>query len=97
MTTNQTQDIPSATKLPKVATRHSIKVEVKVGETYYWCACGLSKKQPFCDMSHVGTEFNPQIYKAEKDGLVGFCGCKYSAKGPVCDGKHKTLTEFDGC
>ena len=29
-----------------------IAIEVEKGKSYYWCACGRSKKQPFCDGSH---------------------------------------------
>jgi len=68
-----------------------MKIEVKKGETYLWCACGRSNSQPFCDGSHSGTSFKPIAYTAEKDGLVGFCGCKITAKAPLCDGAHKTL------
>ena len=44
----------------------SIAVEVEQGKSYYWCSCGMSSKQPFCDASHKGTEFNPVVYKAEE-------------------------------
>lgn len=64
-------------------------VEVKAGETYYWCACGLSAKQPFCDGTHKGTGMSPQSFVAEKDGPVYLCGCRRSGKQPFCDGTHK--------
>jgi CDGSH-type Zn-finger protein len=79
------------TELPKIATTHSIKINVEKGKTYYWCSCGLSAKQPFCDGSHKGTDFAPITYTAEEDKLVGFCGCKLSAKSPLCDGAHKSI------
>ena len=44
----------------------ALAIEVEQGKSYYWCACGKSKKQPFCDSSHKGTEFNPVVYKAEE-------------------------------
>ena len=66
-------------------------VEVEQGKTYYWCACGRSKNQPFCDGSHKGSEFNPVAYTAEKSAKVYFCGCKKSANKPLCDGTHKSL------
>lgn len=66
-------------------------VEVEQGKTYYWCACGRSKNQPFCDGSHKVTDFTPIAYQAEKSGKVYFCGCKKSANKPLCDGTHKSL------
>ena len=53
-----------------------IGVNVVQGKSYYWCACGKSSKQPFCDGSHKGTEFKPLIYKAELTKRVFFCVCK---------------------
>jgi len=66
-------------------------VEVEAGKDYFWCSCGKSTKQPFCDGSHKGSEFAPVKYTAEKDGKVFFCGCKKTAKSPLCDGSHKAL------
>jgi CDGSH-type Zn-finger protein len=77
--------------LPKVATTSSIKVEVKKGQKYFWCSCGLSTNQPFCDASHKGSGFSPVVYEAEEDKLVSFCGCKASKKSPLCDGSHRAL------
>lgn len=79
--------------LPRVATKHSIKIEVKAGEVYTWCACGLSNTQPFCDGSHRGTGYSPVVYVAQEPKIIGFCGCKHSKKGAVCDGSHKALIE----
>jgi CDGSH-type Zn-finger protein len=76
---------------PVIAQKAPFPVEVEAGKTYYWCACGKSAKQPFCDGSHKGSEFAPVAYKAEKDGKVWFCGCKHSAKAPLCDGTHSKL------
>lgn len=63
-------------------------VEVEEGKKYFWCACGKSSKQPFCDGSHQGSEFQPQAYTAEKSEKVFFCGCKKTANSPLCDGTH---------
>ena len=63
-------------------------VEVEAGEAYFWCACGLSKSQPFCDGSHKDTGFSPVRYDAKESARVFFCGCKASAKQPLCDGSH---------
>ena len=79
--------------LPKIAQASSMKIEVKEGENYYWCSCGLSSKQPFCDGSHKGTGFTPIVYTADSDKVVSFCGCKFSKKGPLCDGSHKNLLQ----
>jgi len=66
-------------------------IEVEEGQNYFWCSCGKSSKQPFCDGSHKGTEFTPVKYTAEKSGKVFFCGCKVSGNPPLCDGSHKNL------
>ena len=66
-------------------------VEVKAGKTYYWCACGRSKKQPFCDGSHQDTGLNPVAFTAEKNETAYLCGCKHSNNKPFCDGSHKHL------
>jgi len=76
---------------PLIAQKGPYAVEVEEGKTYYWCACGRSKNQPFCDGSHRVTQFQPVAYTAEKTGKVFFCGCKRSLKKPVCDGSHNKL------
>lgn len=64
-------------------------VEVVQGKNYFWCACGLSAKQPFCDGSHKTTEFVPVKYEAKESKKIFFCGCKASQSAPLCDGSHK--------
>ena len=66
----------------------AIAVDVEQGKSYYWCSCGKSSKQPFCDGSHKGTEFNPFVYKAELTKKMFFCACKQTNKQPFCDGSH---------
>ncbi|MEE2980792.1 MAG: CDGSH iron-sulfur domain-containing protein [Pseudomonadota bacterium] len=66
-------------------------VEVKAGKEYWWCACGRSANQPFCDGSHKGTGFSPVRYSSEKARTVYFCGCKQTGNKPRCDGTHGTL------
>ena len=66
----------------------AIAVEVEQDKSYYWCACGLSKKQPFCDGSHNGTEFKPLPYKAVETKKLFFCACKQTDGQPLCDGSH---------
>lgn len=79
----------------KIADTKPIPVMLKAGETIYWCSCGRSKNQPFCDGSHQGSEFQPLAFKAEKDGKVFFCQCKRSSNPPLCDGSHKSITQED--
>ena len=66
----------------------AIAVEVEKDKSYYWCACGRSKNQPFCDGSHKGTEFSPVEYKAEETKKKFFCSCKQTDNPPFCDGSH---------
>ena len=61
---------------------------VEEGKSYFWCTCGKSSKQPFCDGSHKGTEFTPLAYKAEESKKVFFCTCKQTDDQPLCDGSH---------
>ena len=76
---------------PIIAQKAPYPVEVEAGKDYYWCACGRSSKQPFCDGSHKDTGISPVKYTAEKTGTVYFCGCKHSKKAPLCDGTHAKL------
>lgn len=65
-----------------------IRVEVEAGKSYFWCTCGQSSKQPFCDGSHKETSFSPMKWTAEEDGPKFFCTCKETGKAPLCDGSH---------
>ena len=65
-------------------------IEVEAGKSYWWCSCGKSASQPFCDGSHKGGEFVPQKYEAAESRTVYFCACKATANKPLCDGSHKT-------
>jgi len=76
---------------PNIAQKSPYLVEVDGGETYYWCACGLSKNQPFCDGSHKTTSFAPTPYTAQSATSIAFCGCKQTKNRPTCDGSHKSL------
>jgi CDGSH-type Zn-finger protein len=59
--------------------------------TYYWCACGRSAKQPFCDGSHKGTDITPHEFTLDRPQTVILCGCKHTADKPFCDGAHAAL------
>ena len=74
-----------------VAQKAPYKVEVEEGKTYFWCSCGQSDKQPYCDGSHKGTSFLPMKFEAEKSRQMYFCGCKQTDKQPFCDGAHSKL------
>ena len=75
-----------------IAQKEPIPVQVEAGKEYYWCACGLSKSQPFCDGSHkVEGKFSPIAWTALKSSQKWFCGCKQSSTAPFFDGTHKTL------
>ena len=66
-----------------------VEFEVVKGKSYFWCSCGKSNKQPFCDASHKGSEFSPIKYKAEETQKVYFCVCKQTNNQPFCDGSHE--------
>src|ERR1051325_2385988 len=76
---------------PVVARPKPCLVSVRAGRTYFWCACGRSAKQPFCDGSHEGTGFSPVKFKATQDDELLFCGCKHTRNAPFCDGAHTNL------
>ncbi len=63
-------------------------VDVEAGKSYFWCACGRSRSQPFCDGSHKDTGFTPVRYDADQARTVFFCGCKGTGTRPFCDGTH---------
>ena len=74
-----------------IAQKAPFAIEVEEGKDYYWCACGRSENQPFCDGSHQGTGHEPIAFTADRAGTVYLCGCKQSGKKPYCDGTHKAL------
>ena len=71
----------------------ALAVDVEQGKSYYWCSCGKSSKQPFCDGSHKGTEFNPVAYKAEETKKMFFCACKQTIPHFVMD--HITKSNIE--
>ena len=77
---------------PIIAGTNFMMVELEPG-TYYWCACGRSEKQPFCDGSHQGTEFQPKEFVVEQKKNSAMCLCKHTKNPPFCDGAHTKLDE----
>ncbi|CTQ40965.1 CDGSH iron-sulfur domain-containing protein 3 mitochondrial [Babesia microti strain RI] len=74
--------------VPSSSLTDPLVVKVKRDQVYWWCSCGLSKAQPWCDGSHKGTAFKPVMYAAQHDGTRVMCGCKFSKARPICDGSH---------
>ena len=75
---------------PEIPQKTPIVADVDAG-TYFWCACGKSANQPFCDGAHNGTSFTPIRVTIEEDKKVAWCTCKHSENKPFCDGSHKKL------
>lgn len=76
-------------KNPTRASDTPYVIDVESGKSYYWCSCGLSDSQPFCDGSHKGSSFSPVKFDASESKKIYFCGCKATANQPLCDGSHK--------
>lgn len=75
---------------PEIAAKVPARVELEPG-TYYWCACGKSKKQPLCDGSHQGSEFQPKPFEVAEKKTLFLCQCKRTGNAPFCDGSHQKL------
>ena len=80
---------------PIIADNKPAKVALSKGGEYNFCTCGRSKSQPFCDGSHVGTDFTPKVIVAERDGDAYLCACKHTSKKPYCDGTHQKFSDTD--
>lgn len=72
-----------------------IAVDLKKDEFYYWCACGHSKSQPYCDGSHSGYYCEPLMFTVSEDKTRKLCTCKKTSTPPYCDGTHKTINKTD--
>jgi len=79
--------------LPHCSQAAPYEVEIEDGKTYFWCTCGLSDKQPFCDGKHKGLGFKSHCFKEETSKKVWLCGCKQTKTPPYCDGSHGDLSE----
>lgn len=78
-------------KQAQIAQKAPYAVAVEAGKEYYWCACGRSANQPFCDGSHKGSGIEPVRFVADESKTVWLCGCKATHNQPYCDGTHKSL------
>ena len=76
---------------PIIAQKSPYPINVEEGKSYYWCQCGQSKKQPFCDGSHKGTSFSPALYKATKTKKMFFCGYKSTSNQSFYDDTHNRI------
>ncbi len=79
-------------KNPIIADIKPIKVDMLKGQEYHFCTCGMSKSQPFCDGTHIGTQFSPRVVVPEKDGEAFLCACKHTRNTPYCDGTHNKFS-----
>jgi CDGSH-type Zn-finger protein len=75
---------------PVIADTKPVVMALEAG-TYYWCTCGQSTNQPFCNGAHQGTEFTPLAFTLEEKKQVALCACKYTQNAPFCDGSHTKL------
>lgn len=75
---------------PVIAEKKPAVVELEPG-TYFWCACGKSRKQPYCDGAHSGSGYSPMAFTLDEKRTVALCQCKRTKKAPFCDGAHKSL------
>ncbi len=75
---------------PVIAQKFPYVLELEAGE-YWWCACGRSSNQPFCDGSHQETDITPVKFTLTEKTKVWLCGCKRTSDKPFCDGTHKSL------
>ena len=77
---------------PTIADNKPVKLGPGKDKKYYFCMCGLSSNQPFCDGSHKGSDFTPMAFQCDESKDYYLCQCKHSGNKPYCDGSHK---QFD--
>jgi len=82
------------TQVPIIAAKQPAKVQLEAGKDYFWCQCGRSNNQPFCDGSHAGTGITPLKFTADEDKEAALCQCKGTANAPFCDGTHARLGDL---
>jgi len=74
-----------------IAAKFPVEVALEAGKDYWFCTCGLSSSQPFCNGAHKGSGFAPKKFTAESSGPAWLCQCKQTANPPFCDGTHKSI------
>lgn len=79
---------------PTVYAKEPEALKLEPGKTYQWCACGLSKTQPFCDGSHQSTDITPVAFTPKDGYMLWLCNCKYTRRPPFCDGAHNKLDKL---
>lgn len=84
-------DTPSSKNLPRIAQKAPFPVEVEANKKYFWCTCGLSDIQPFCDGQHKGSGLKSLCFEDTKNETIYLCGCKQTKNPPFCDGSHSSL------
>lgn len=85
------EEIPPHLANPIVVQKKPYVTELEPGKTYYWCSCGRSEEQSFCDGAHQGTTFEPIAFEVDEQKKYGLCGCKHTKNPPYCDGSHRDL------
>lgn len=75
----------------EIAAKSPCAVDVEKGKDYWWCSCGRSASQPFCNGAHKGSDFTPMKFTASESKTVYLCACKQTKNAPFCDGSHKSL------
>lgn len=78
-------------ELPVITQKAPYKVNVEAGQKYWWCSCGMSKTQPFCDGAHKGSGLKSVMFEATESKEVYLCGCKHANAKPFCDGAHNSI------
>jgi CDGSH iron-sulfur domain-containing protein 3 len=77
---------------PKIVDKKPVVMNLEAGK-YFWCSCGLSENQPFCNGAHKGTDFRPVVFELSEPKKMALCLCKYTTGAPSCDGSHLKLTD----
>lgn len=77
--------------LPVIADKRPSVHRLEAGKEYWWCACGRSQDQPWCDGSHAGTDFSPKSFTVSEEKNYALCHCKHTGKAPFCDNAHRDL------
>ncbi len=75
---------------PKIVDTKPMVTTLEAG-AYYWCSCGLSNDQPFCNGAHKGTGLAPVEFEVTESKPIALCLCKQTNNAPFCDGTHSGL------